>query len=103
IWADSAILWFSSRGVVIHGFYHLAPPLDTSKFLMFLSTIPSGVVFMVHLETHFYRYYRRYYHFLQKKGTLDDLTQSRQGMQTSISKGMVQMLKVQGFLSLFLC
>ena len=103
IWVDSAILWFSSRGEVIHGFYHLAPPLDTSKFLMFLSTIPSGVVFMVYLETYFYRHYRRYYRLLQKKGTLDNLMQSREGMQTSIRKGMVQMLKVQGFLTLFLC
>ena len=103
IWADSVILWLSSRGVVIHGFYHLAPPLDTSKFIMFLSTIPSGVMFMVHLEPHFYRHYRRYYRLLQEKGTLDDLMQSRQGMQISIRNGMVQMLKVQGFLSLFLC
>jgi uncharacterized membrane protein len=29
--------------------------------------------------------------------------QARQGMQISIRNGMVQMLKVQGFLSLFLC
>jgi uncharacterized membrane protein len=70
---------------------------------MFLSTIPSGVVFMVHLETYFYRYYRRYYRFVQRKGTLDNLTQSRQGMQISIRKGIAKMLKVQGFTSIFLC
>ncbi len=103
IWIDSAIFWFSPHGQTIQGFYHLFPPLDTAKFVMYLSTIPTSALFMIHMETNFYRHYRHYYHWVQHKGTLSDLTQAREGMQEAIRVGTIQLLKVQGLVAIFLC
>ncbi len=102
VWADSLLFWFSSQGQVVAGIFHLYTPLDTAKFLMYLSTIPASAVFMVHLETEFYRHYRHYYRFIREKGTLQELTEARQGMQKAVREGSAQILKVQGLLALFL-
>jgi len=103
IWADSLLFWFSSQGHVIAGFYHLSPAHDAAKFLMYLSTIPAAVAFMIHLETNFYRYYYDYYYFVRHKGTLTSLVKAREGMLSAIRTGWVQLLKVQALVAIFLC
>ena len=103
IWADSIIFWLSPEGRSIQGFYHLFPPYDTAKFVIYLSTIPAAAIFMIALETDFYRHYRDYYLFIQQKGTLSDLTRAKEAMIASVRTGMGLILKVQGIIALFLC
>ena len=103
IWIDSIIFWMSSHSEVIHGFYHLFPPYDTAKLVAYLSTIPASVIFMVHLETNFHRHYQSFYESIQNKGTLSELVRAREGMRGAIRAGIGIILKVQGFLALFLC
>jgi uncharacterized membrane protein len=102
IWVDSFVFWISPNAHIISGFYHLFPPYDTAKFVMSLSTIPTMVIFMLHLETNFHRHYHHYYQFLQTRGTLADLVRAREGMQTVVWKGTGLLLKVQGCVALFL-
>ncbi|MEO7020043.1 MAG: exopolysaccharide Pel transporter PelG [Ktedonobacteraceae bacterium] len=100
---DSFLFWMSPHGVTIHGFYHLFPPYDTARFIVYLSTIPAAAIFMIHLETHFYRHYSAFYRFIRTKGTLSDLVRARQGMVAAVRAGVWTLLKVQGIIALFLC
>ncbi|HEU5226819.1 MAG TPA: exopolysaccharide Pel transporter PelG [Ktedonobacteraceae bacterium] len=103
IWADSIIFWLSPEGQNIQGFYHLFPPYDTAKFVIYLSTIPAAAIFMIALETDFYRHYKNYYLLIQQKGTLSDLIQAKEGMIASVRSGIKLILKVQGMIALLLC
>lgn len=102
-WIDSVVFWMSPHGQVIHSFYHLFLPYDTSRFLVYLSTIPAAAIFMICLETDFYRHYHNFYLFIRNKGTLADLVAARDGMLKAIRTGGWLILRVQGLLALFLC
>lgn len=103
IWVDSMIFWLSSQGQVIHGFFRLFPPYDTAKFIGYLSTIPAAAIFMIHVETNFHRHYQNFYQSIKTKGTLTDLVRGREGMIEAFRSGVRMLLKVQGFIALFLC
>ncbi len=103
IWADNMVLWTSSQGQVISGFYHLFPPYDTAKFVVSLSTVPAMTIFMIHVETNFDRYYQSYYRLIDAKGTLRDLVRAREGMREAVQTGLGTIIKVQSFVTLFLC
>jgi uncharacterized membrane protein len=103
IWIDNFLFWLSPQAQVISGFYHLFPVYDSAKFIVYLSTVPAVALFMIHLETNFYRHYRKYYQLILNKGTLTDLEQAREGMLSAAHTGLWAILKVQGFIALFLC
>lgn len=100
---DSLIFWMSPRGVTIHGIYHLFPPYDTARFIVYLSTIPAAAIFMIHLETNFYRHYATFYLLIRTKGTLAELVRARKGMVAAVRDAARTLLKVQGMIALFLC
>ena len=102
-WIDSLIFWLSPRGETIHGFYRLFSPYDTARFSVYLSTIPAVAIFMIHLETNFYRHYSDFYLFIRQKGTLADLVRARQGMVTAVRGTVWTLLKVQGIIALVVC
>ncbi len=103
IWIDNILFWMSPQAQVISGFYHLFPAYDSAKFTVYLSTIPAVALFMIHLETNFYHHYRKYYQLILNKGTLSELEQAREGMRAAARTGLWTILKVQGFIALFLC
>jgi polysaccharide biosynthesis protein PelG len=103
VWVDSFLFWISPHSLVIAGFYHLFPPYDTAKFIAALSTVPAAVIFVVHLETNFDRYYQSFYSSIHNKGTLSDLMRAREGMRKAVYKGLALLLKVQGLFAIFLC
>jgi uncharacterized membrane protein len=95
IWVDNAVYWFSPLGETIGGFYRSYPPYDATKMLAHLATIPASAVFLVQLETHFYRHYRTYYRLIAQKGTLQQIADARQGMIRAARAGFVTILKLQ--------
>lgn len=103
LWIDSMLLWFSSHGTTIQGFYHLFPPYDSTKLIAALSSIPIAVVFMIHVETNFHRHYQRFYQLAAHKGTLQALARERQAMWHTALRGLMTMLKIQLFIALALC
>ncbi len=103
IWIDNILFWMSPQAQVISGFYHLFPAYDSAKFTVYLSTVPAVALFLIYLETNFYRHYRQYYQLILNKGTLSELEQAREGMLTAVRTGLWTILKVQGLLALFLC
>lgn len=102
-WIDSLIFWMSPKGETIHGFYHLFPPYDTARFVVYLSTIPAAAIFLIRLETNFYRHYSDFYQFIRNKGTLTDLVRARKGMVAAVRGAAWTILKIQGLIALFLC
>lgn len=102
-WIDSFLFWFSTRGEVVGNFYHLFPPYDIARFIVYLSSIPVTALFMIRLETSFCRHYSRFYFFIRKKGTLADMTQASKNMVAEVRKAVRTICKVQGSVALFLC
>lgn len=102
-WIDSLLFWTSAHGQVIRGFYHLFAPYDTTRFAVYLSTVPAAAIFLLRLETDFFAQYRRFYRSITHKGTLAELTQAREGMMAAVRASVWTVLKVQGLIALFFC
>jgi polysaccharide biosynthesis protein PelG len=95
IWADNALYWHASGSIVIGGFYHVHPVYDTMKLFSYLSTILASAVFLVHIETRFFRHYKAFYALVEKKGTLAQIRQAKQGMIDAVRSGLANICGVQ--------
>ena len=99
-WISSLLFWLSPEGVTIHHVYRLFPPYDTARFVVYLSTIPIVALFMIYLETDFYRHYSNFYHLILHKGNLEELICARQGMIAAVRRAVRAILTVQGMIVL---
>lgn len=103
IWIDSLLFWSSAHAEVIHGFYRLFSPYDTTRFAVSLSTMPGAALFLLRLETGFFEHYRNFYRFIGSRGTLVELGRSREGMARAVRSAVWTLLKLQGLIALFCC
>jgi len=103
VWIDSLLFWSSAHAEVIHGFYRLFSPYDTTRFAVSLSTVPAAALFLLRLETDFFEHYRHFYRSIGRRGTLADLGEAREGMMRAVRSAVWTLLKVQGLIALFCC
>ncbi|HEY1354653.1 MAG TPA: exopolysaccharide Pel transporter PelG [Ktedonobacteraceae bacterium] len=103
VWIDSLLFWISAHGQVIHSFYRLFAPYDTSRFAVSLSSVAATAIFLLRLETDFFEQYQRFYQAICHGGTLADLTRAREGMVAAVRAAVLTLLKVQGLIALFFC
>lgn len=95
IWADNLLYWHAPGSIVVGGFYHMYPAYDTTKLLAYLSTIPAAAVFLVHVETRFFRHYKAFYSLVMGKGTLAQIREAKRGMMDAARSGLANICMVQ--------
>lgn len=96
LWADNLILWFAPGSLVVNHFYHLFPAYDSAKLIAYLATIPASTIFLIHLETNFYRHYHDFFKHIRDKGTLGQIMEAKAGMVEAAQSGLMTVLTVQG-------
>ena len=69
IWIDKIVFWFSPRAVQVKGFLYSFSQYESATFFAFLTIIPALSIFLIHIETDFYRKYKAYYVQILEKGT----------------------------------
>ena len=95
IWADNMLYWRAPGSIVIGGFYHVHPVYDTMKLLSYLSTIIASAVFLVHIETRFFRHYKAFYTLVDGTGTLAQIREAKRGMIDAARSGLANICMVQ--------
>ncbi len=96
IWADNVIYWVGPGSRMIAGFYRSNPAYDSMKLLGYLTTIPASAMFLVHIETKFFRHYRAFYRHIEDGGTLAEIMRAKRGMIEAAKSGLINVCKLQG-------
>jgi uncharacterized membrane protein len=95
IWVDKFIFWFGSTGKQVTGLFYTNQYYDTSMFLAYLSIVPSLAIFLVQVETNFYKKYLFYFKAIDRKQNLDILNINVQEIIDSVKTGIYNLLKIQ--------
>ncbi len=94
-WADKLTFWFSSEGIEVRSIMNVFPPYDTSFFMASLTIVPALAIFIVHIETDFYRSYRSFYAAIANKRGLNEILAAKAGMLTSLRLSYLTLFKIQ--------
>ncbi|MCD6459659.1 exopolysaccharide Pel transporter PelG [bacterium] len=102
VWIDKFLFWFSGYGFTIKGMIHIFPLYDSAFFLGYLSIVPTLSIFVMKVETEFYRKYRNFYQMITGKASLDAIEEAKTQMVQNLKESTATVLKVQGFVTLML-
>ena len=101
IWIDKFIFWFGPPGRRVDAFLYAFDVYDTSMFLAYLTIVPAMSLFLIRIETSFYKFYKNFYGAIVGKKSLRVIRQQKDAMVDSIRLSIVRLLKIQGTISLF--
>ncbi len=100
IWIDKFIFWFGPVGYRADAFLHSCELYDTPMFLAYLTVVPAMSLFLIRIETSFYRSYQGFYSAIVNKKSLRAIRQQKASMVSSIRLSMARLIKLQGSISL---
>ncbi len=97
IWVDKFLFWWlSDQHVQVRGILFSAPEYDVGIYLGLLSIVPGMAVFFLMVETDFAERFTGLFDLLESGGSLDQITEARDGIARSLRKGFTTLFKVQG-------
>jgi polysaccharide biosynthesis protein PelG len=103
IWIDKILFWFiSSDRKQVSGILYTSPDYDQVVYLSFLTIVPGMAVFLLTLETGFATHYEQFVQRVLGKGTLEQITEAKEGMVKALRVGFGQLIKIQGGVTLLL-
>ena len=103
IWIDKVIFWFSPIvGYAVIDGLHASMVYDFPIFLAYLSIIPGMAIFFYRLEADFADSYARFYHAINKHGTLEQIRRYKQNMIDGVKRSVQEVLFVQGMFNILL-
>lgn len=100
IWVDKFIFWMKPDALEISNTFRAYPAYDGAVFFAFMTIIPALSIFMIQIETDFYRHYRRYYGAIIARMSHSALLKRRKMISQSLARSVTTLLKYQGVLSL---
>jgi len=102
IWIDKIVFWYSSNATEVTSYLRVFPPYDSAVFFAYLTIIPSLAIFLLRVETDFYKQYRRYYSAILEKDNYGSICQVRKTMTKQIRQSASVLIRYQGILSLLI-
>ena len=103
IWIDKVIFWFSPIvGYAVIDRLHASMVYDFPIFLAYLSIIPGMAIFFYRLEADFAYSYARFYHAINKHGTLEQIRKYKQSMIDGVKRSIQEVLFIQGMFNILL-
>ena len=91
IWIDKIIMWnLAATGTLtVGGAFRTNPDYDAVMFWAQLTTIPILAVFFVHVETNFYKLYRRFYDCLQRFASKREIEDRMAALQAFVMRNVL--------------
>jgi len=102
VWADKFIFWVSPYGVNVQGLFYTFPVYDSAFFLAYLSIIPALSIFLVRVETSFYKKYRSFYQMVTGKASLYMIESAKDDIIRDLKTSMMILIKIQGTITVVL-
>lgn len=100
IWIDKMVFWASDRAICVTPFLRSYPLYDSAVFFAYITIIPAISIFLIHVETDFYKAYRGFYTEILGKGTYGAIKSAHQGMSESLKKSIFLLITCQGLITL---
>jgi len=100
IWIDKIVFWYSPRAYTVLSFLHTFPDYESANFFAYLTIIPAFSIFLIQVETEFYRKYRLYYITILEKGTYSDIRKVKANMISTLRSSLLRIVVSQGLISL---
>lgn len=95
IWIDKIVFWFSPHGTQVAPAIRMMPIYDFATFMAYLTIIPSLSMFLVQIETDFYRRYKRFYLAILSKASYSRIERVRQQISRSLRGGAAVLIRYQ--------
>ncbi len=102
VWIDKFVIWYSPLGTGIVGWFRCAETYDTCLFFSYLTVIPAMTLFLIRIETAFYRSYSVYFNAVTCGGDLDAIAEGKARIQSSLVLSASRLVKSQGGFTLCL-
>ncbi len=102
LWVDNIILWFGDYQVKVYDTFVFAPYYDNAVFLSYLTTIVTLVLFLVIIETEFYKTYKEYFGNVNSTQTLEEIDASKNSMIESLRYNLFYTFMIQLLVSITL-
>lgn len=102
IWIDKIIVWYSPEGREVTGLFRCSNVYDISLFFAYLTTIPAMSLFIIRVETSFYKNYSIYFNAVICGGALSAIERGKQKIVESLKLSVERILTTQGVFTLFL-
>ncbi|KJJ83871.1 transmembrane protein [Candidatus Omnitrophus magneticus] len=100
VWIDKIIFWVSAKSIHISGILRFSPEYDSAVFLAYITLLPSFSIFLMHVETSFYRSYKRFYDKVLGKAVYRDIQLAKSGIAHSLRESVNSLLASQGVITL---
>ena len=99
LWVDKWIMWFAPQREQVIGL-NFYSNYDSAMFLAYLTTIPSLAMFLVSVETEFFRNYQRFYSEIQEHCSLAKIRSNHAKMVENFTSNLRNILILQGAISI---
>ena len=99
IWADKIVFWLGPYGRPILGWMRTSPRYETCIFLGYLTIIPSLALFLVRVETGFYKRLLDFLRTVTGGASLAEIRESKVGVADALRLSAVRLVKLQGVVS----
>ncbi len=102
IWIDKFVIWYSPLGTKVFGWFYCAEVYDTCLFFAYLTVVPAMALFLIRVETSFYRAYSVYFNAVTCGGDLAAITEGKDRIRANVWLSISRLAKSQGGLTLCL-
>lgn len=101
LYIHNFVFWGSDLGMTVAGVYRLAEPYDMATFIAMLTNISATAIFISNIETDFHDFYRTFSESVTG-GRYSDITANKERMFTSLSSGLLTLVRVQFMISVII-
>ncbi len=99
IWIDKFVFW-SLEGEVLRGWFVSSPRYDTCIFLSYLTMVPALALFMIRVETGFYKRYASFFSAITSGASLDRIRHEKSQMVEALRLSATRLFRLQGVVAL---
>ncbi|RSL34986.1 hypothetical protein D7Z54_03050 [Salibacterium salarium] len=95
IWVCNWIIWFGEGSKVVAGSFIVHPIYDMAIFWSYLTILPVMILFIISVETRFYKYYKTFFSYVNEGGTLNQIRRAKQKMNKVLFQEIQRLVRSQ--------
>ncbi len=95
IWIDKFIYWFGENGELVEGLFYTNRYYDTASFLAYISIVPALAIFLVEVETKFYKNYFFYFYGVEERNSLSLIDDNLEDIFDTLSVSFMKLIRFQ--------
>lgn len=95
IWICNWMIWFGEGARSVAGTFIVHPIYDTALFWSYLTILPTMILFVISVETKFYKEYKLFFNCVNNGGTFTQITESKERMVNVLIGEIKRLLRVQ--------